>query len=221
MQKDTEIMSEAKPEVTNEPEKKKGGSLIGYGILAFVVAVGLGAGFGAVQLMTGTSATAANAGPVVIPGKDKMPKTPFTEHAKEAGIEACSTVFPILGQMLTAGTNYNVQSDWSKTEPNKHGIRSLVGLDIQSPDYKGPAAGLVFAAPTGAASCEGTMVRVVPFTQACNAVARTFPKGTTKRGDLKPSAVYELANNGGQVVLLPAGQGCTVITVGQAALNAN
>ena len=64
------------------------------------------------------------------------------------------------------------------------------------------------------------MVRVVPLPQACNSVAQTFLKGTTKRGDMKPSAAYELTNNGGQVVLLPVGQGCTVITVGQAALNA-
>ena len=33
-----------------------------------------------------------------------LPDSPFLQHVKQAGVQACSTVFPVLGQLLTTGT---------------------------------------------------------------------------------------------------------------------
>lgn len=144
-----------------------------------------------------------------------LPDTPFLAHAKEAGIDACGTVFPILGQMLTAGMQYNVQSDWNAAEPDQHAIQALVGMTVTSPDHSGPGAGIVFAAPN-ASDCEGVMVRVVPFPQDCAALSAMLPPDSSKRSDLARIAVYELADNGGEVMLLPSQQSCIAITIAQA-----
>ena len=142
--------------------------------------------------------------------------TPFLQHAKQAGLQSCSNIFPALGQMLTTGTTYSVQSIWNNEAPDKHVVEALVGMNYATQGYSGPAAGLVFAAPT-ASVCEGTMVRVAPFAASCADVPALLPKGSKLANNLGQISVYELANGGGNAMLLPTGSSCVVISVASAA----
>src|SRR5215217_6286681 len=145
-----------------------------------------------------------------------LAETPFLQHAKEAGLQSCSNIFPALGQMLTTGTTYSVQSIWNNEAPDKHLVEALVGMNYATQGYSGPAAGLVFAAPT-ASVCEGTMVRVAPFAANCADVPALLPKGSKLANNLGQVSVYELANGGGNAMLLPTGNSCVVISVASAA----
>jgi hypothetical protein len=181
--------------------------------LGVVLVVGLGlAGLQYAGVLTvfrqTTSAKAAGPDP-------SLPNTPFLAHAKQAGLRACSNVFPVLGQLLTNGAKYNVQTAWRNPEPDNHAVQALVGLDYATQGYSGPGAGVVFAAPNGEV-CEGTMVRVTPFPKACNEVPAILAQGSTLENTLGQVAVYKLANNGGQALLLPAGSTCVVVSVAAA-----
>jgi hypothetical protein len=145
-----------------------------------------------------------------------MADTPFRQHAKQAGLQSCSTVFPALGELLTNGTQYNVQSIWNSEAGDKHAVQALVGMNYATPGYSGPAAGIVFAAPI-ASGCEGAMVRVAPFTASCMEISAKFPNGSKLVNNLGQIGVYELGNNGGNAMLLPTGNGCVVISVASAA----
>ncbi|MER9760574.1 hypothetical protein [Mesorhizobium sp. M0138] len=145
-----------------------------------------------------------------------LAETPFLQHAKEAGLQSCSNIFPALGQMLTTGTTYSVQSIWNNEAPDKHLVEALVGMNYATQGYSGPAAGLVFAAPT-ASVCEGTMVRVAPFATNCADVPALLPKDSKLANNLGQISVYELANGGGNAMLLPTGNSCVVISVASAA----
>ncbi len=141
--------------------------------------------------------------------------TPFLQHAKQAGLQSCSNVFPALGQLLTNGTTYSVHSVWNNDAPDKHMVEALVGMNYATQGYSGPAAGLVFAAPT-ASACEGTMVRVAPFAASCADIPAQLPKGSKLANNLGQISVYELANGGGNAMLLPTGNSCVVISVASA-----
>ncbi len=205
------------PSTATEPAVNPGRS---YGRTALAAAAGIlalgGIGFAALQFPAVVSvfaqATTAET-PKVDPA---LPTTPFVEHVKQAGIKTCGTVFPVLGQFLANGSKYNVQSQWHNSEPDKHSVQALVGMTYASSTYAGPAAGLVFASPNGA-SCEGSMVRIAPFPKKCEEMPATLPAGSTLASTLGPIPVYNLANNGGQVLLLPSDQSCIVISVTQAA----
>lgn len=145
-----------------------------------------------------------------------LPDTPFLQHTKQAGLQSCSTVFPVLGELLTNGTQYNVQSVWNNEAADKHAVQALVGMNYTTQGYSGPAAGVVFAAPV-ASGCEGSMVRVAPFTASCPDISAKFPNGSKLVNNLGQVGVYELANNGGDAMLLPTGNGCIVISVASAA----
>ncbi|ENN86850.1 hypothetical protein RHSP_31650 [Rhizobium freirei PRF 81] len=145
-----------------------------------------------------------------------LPDTPFLQHAKQAGLQSCSTVFPVLGQLLTSGTQYNVQSIWNNEAADKHAVEALVGMNYATQGYSGPAAGIVLAAPVPS-GCEGAMVRVAPFTASCPEVSVKFPNGSKLVNNLGQIGVYELGNDGGNAMLLPAGNGCVVISVASAA----
>ncbi|MER9686871.1 hypothetical protein [Mesorhizobium sp. M0139] len=145
-----------------------------------------------------------------------LAETPFLQHAKEAGLQSCSNIFPALGQMLTTGTTYSVQSIWNNEAPDKHLVEALVGMNYATQGYSGPAAGLVFAAPT-ASVCEGTMVRVAPIAANCADVPALLPKDSKLANNLGQISVYELANGGGNAMLLPTGNSCVVISVASAA----
>jgi len=146
----------------------------------------------------------------------RLPTSTFLDHVKQAGIKSCGTVFPILGQLLANGTEYNAQSQWHSTEPDKHVVQALVGMKYATSAYSGPAAGFVFASPTGSA-CEGSMVRIAPFPRKCADIPATLPPGSTLANTLGPIPVYNIANQGGQVLLLPSDQSCIVISVANAA----
>lgn len=145
-----------------------------------------------------------------------LANTPFLQHAKQAGLQSCSTVFPVLGELLTNGTQYNVQSVWNNEAADKHAVQALVGMSYATQGYSGPAAGIVFAAPL-ASGCEGAMVRVAPFTASCPDISTKFPNGSKLVNNLGPIGVYELGNDGGDAMLLPTGNGCVVISVASAA----
>jgi len=145
-----------------------------------------------------------------------LAETPFLQHARQAGLQSCSTVFPALGELLTNGTQYNVQSIWNNEAADKHAVQALVGMNYATQGYSGPAAGIVFAAPI-ASGCEGSMVRVAPFTTSCSDISVKFPNGSKLVNSLGQIGVYELGNNGGNAMLLPAGSGCVVISVASAA----
>lgn len=146
----------------------------------------------------------------------KLVDTPFLQHVKQADLHACSTIFPVLGQLLTTGTQYSVQSFWNDKAPDKHAVQALVGMDYATDNYSGPAAGIVFAAPTGS-TCEGAMVRVAPFQKSCADVVSMLPKGSQLTNNLAKVAVYTLPENGGNALLLPTGNTCAVISVASAA----
>ncbi|MCZ4072107.1 hypothetical protein [Agrobacterium sp. LMR679] len=205
---------EAEEAESKSTPKKSWLRMAAFSALGIVLVAG--AGFGAMQLPAIQNLFSQEVAAAPSAADPNLPNTPFLAHAKEAGIQACGTVFPVLGQLLTGGAKYSVQSDWSPAEPDKHAIRSLVGLNIASKDYSGPAAGLIVASPNGS-SCEGTMIRIVPYQQTCDAVAKILPAGSTKRSDLSQTIVYDLANNGGQLMLLPSSQACVAISVAQAA----
>jgi hypothetical protein len=142
--------------------------------------------------------------------------TPFLQHTKQAGLQSCSTVFPVLGELLTNGTTYSVQSIWNNEAADKHVVQALVGMNFATEGYSGPAAGVVFAAPT-ASACEGAMVRVAPFAAACADIPAMLPKGSKLANNLGQISIYELADGGGNAMLLPTGNTCVVISVASAA----
>lgn len=138
--------------------------------------------------------------------------TPFLTHTKQAGLSACSNVFPILGQLLTSGAKYNIVSEWNQQAPDQHPIQALVGLDYESQNYTGPAGGIVMAAPNGT-DCEGAMVRVAPLPMACSNVPATLPEGSKIANTLGKVSLYTLAGNGGQALLVPSGEECVVVSI--------
>lgn len=148
-------------------------------------------------------------------GGPDLANTPFLEHARQAGLQTCSTVFPVLGELLTNGTEYSVQSTWNNEAADDHIVQALVGMDYASEGYSGPAAGVVFAAPNQS-TCEGGMVRVAPFSASCTDIPSVLPQGSTLVNNLGPVAVYELGNNGGNALLLPTESSCVVISVASA-----
>jgi hypothetical protein len=181
--------------------------------LGLIVAAGLGSAglhYAGVLTTFRPSASAKAAAP-----DPSLPNTPFLAHAKQAGLRTCATVFPVLGQLLTNGATYNIQTKWRNPEPDNHAVQALVGLDYATQTYSGPAAGIVFAAPNGSA-CEGAMVRVTPFSRTCNEIPAMLAQGSTLENTLGQVAVYSLANNGGQALLVPSGNTCIVVSVAAA-----
>ncbi|MCQ8870820.1 hypothetical protein NP945_03185 [Mesorhizobium sp. LMG17149] len=197
-----------------EPPRRRWPRVAGYSLLGLVVAgLGFAAGnYAAIANLVG-GATAAPAETAAAP---VLPDTPFLEHVKQAGVQACSTVYPALGQILTNGTKYSVKSLWNDQAADKHAIQAFVGMDYASERYSGPAAGIVFASPT-ATGCEGAMVRVAPFASPCADIASILPHGSKITDHLGQVEVYELGGNAGEALLLPTGKSCVVISLASAA----
>lgn len=139
---------------------------------------------------------------------------PFIRHANNAGVSTCRDTYAALGEALTAGSHYMAQTETANTDPDRHSVQGLVGLNYNGPgDYNGPAAGLVLATPTpGGKSCEGTLVRVVPFRQSCQAASRMLPYGSRQGNPLSGIPVFALPNNG-YAMLVPLGHDCIVLSV--------
>ncbi|MER9375206.1 hypothetical protein [Mesorhizobium sp. M0491] len=197
-----------------ESPRRRWPRVAGYSLLGLVVAgLGFAAGnYAAIANLVG-GATAAPAETAAAP---MLPDTPFLEHVKQAGVQACSTVYPALGQILTNGTKYSVKSLWNDQAADKHAIQAFVGMDYASERYSGPAAGIVFASPT-ATGCEGAMVRVAPFASPCADIASILPQGSKITDHLGQVEVYELGGNAGEALLLPTGKSCVVISLASAA----
>lgn len=180
------------------------------GVAALITAV-----LGATQIPALRESFYGQQGMPATSGRDlPLAETPFLAHAREAGLKACSTIFPVLGELLSGGTQYSLQSRWNTSEPDGHAVQSVLGLSINSPDYSGPAAGIVYAAPNGS-NCEGAMVRVVPYQKSCNAVAQALLPDGAPSISLGAVQVYDLANVG-RIMLLPSAHSCVAISLAQA-----
>ncbi|RAZ92941.1 hypothetical protein DPM33_03575 [Mesorhizobium hawassense] len=152
----------------------------------------------------------SEAGPA--PADAAANKTPFQAHVSQAGVHTCANLFATLGQALTAGSTYAVQTQWDKTSPDTHAVQAVAGMSYDLPDYKTQAAGVVFASPVGQ-TCEGGFVRVAPFQRSCQEVATTLPNGSLLADNLSNTMLFNLANNGGQALLVPTGNTCIVVSV--------
>ncbi|MBZ9710839.1 hypothetical protein LB543_29480 [Mesorhizobium sp. ESP7-2] len=188
--------------------------IVGLSLLGLVMmGIGFaGANYAAIAGLVG-SPTAAQAEAAAPPA---LPDSPFLQHVKQAGVQACSTVFPVLGQLLTTGTKYSVKSLWNDQAADKHAVQAFVGMDYATDRYSGPAAGVVFASPT-ASGCEGAMVRVAPFASPCADIPSVLPQGSKITDHLGQVEVYELGGNTGEALLLPTGNTCVVISIASAA----
>lgn len=139
-------------------------------------------------------------------------KNPFQAHVSQAGLRTCANLFATLGQALTAGSTYAIQTQWDNGSPDTHAVQAVAGMSYDLPDYKTQAAGVVFASPVGQ-TCEGGFVRVAPFQHSCQDVAATLPKGSLLADNLSNTMLFNLANNGGQALLVPTGNTCIVVSV--------
>jgi hypothetical protein len=149
-------------------------------------------------------------------GDASAANTPFLTHANQAGVHTCANLFAALGQALTTGSTYAIQTQWDKTSPDAHTVQAVAGMSYDLPDYKTQAAGVVFASPVGQ-TCEGSLVRVAPFQKSCQQVAQTLPKGSVAADNLSNAMLFNLADNGGQALLVPAGNTCIVVSVARMA----
>lgn len=136
----------------------------------------------------------------------------FSQHAQQAGVKACASVYPALGAMVTGASAYVVASSWNTGAPDAHPVQGLVGVMIDAPQYRGPAAGVVLAAPT-ADGCAGGAVRIVPFPQSCAEVAKQLPAGSRLVRDLSGTPLYDIGGDQGQVMLLDGQKSCIAISV--------
>ncbi|ESY71285.1 MULTISPECIES: hypothetical protein [unclassified Mesorhizobium] len=195
-----------------EPPRRRWPRVLALSLMGLTMA---GLGFAAANYVAMTSliggATAAQAQAAA----PALPDTPFLEHVKQAGVQACSTIYPVLGQILTTGAKYSVKSLWNDQAADKHAVQAFVGMDYATERYSGPAAGVVFASPT-ASGCEGAMVRVAPFASPCSEIPSVLPQGSKITDHLGKVEVYELGGNAGEALLLPTGNSCVVISVASA-----
>ncbi|MDX8531171.1 hypothetical protein RFM41_04975 [Mesorhizobium sp. VK25A] len=182
-------------------------------ILSFRLYPALGtfvAGTASAQAQAPVQGEPAQAAPA--PADASANNNPFQAHVAQAGLRTCANLFATLGKALTAGSTYAVQTQWDKTSPDAHAVQALAGMSYNLPDYKTQAAGVVFASPVGQ-TCEGGFVRVAPFQRSCQEVAGTLPKGSLLADNLSNTMLFNLANNGGQALLVPTGNTCIVVSV--------
>lgn len=149
------------------------------------------------------------------PSAAKAPATGvsvFQEQAGRLGVRRCANLFGALGQTVSHGAAYTVQAQTGGSAPDGHGVQGVVGMTYNTPGYSAQAAGIVMAAPVGAA-CEGQLVRVAPFQRACKDVVAMLPAGSTAAGSLSGVPLYTLGGNQGQAMLVSSGGACVVVTV--------
>lgn len=184
--------------------------------VAGIVLIG-GAGIGVYQFPVFAESAAQASGKKAQPEQQLAgagASDPFLTHATQAGANACAATYAELGKALADGTQFMVQTQTAKADVDRHALQGVVGMAFRSSkdgEYTGPAAGLVFAAPTSQ-GCEGTMVRIVPFAQSCQAAAAFLPKGSQQQQPLSGLPVFALST-GGQAMLMPAGTGCIAISI--------
>jgi len=140
----------------------------------------------------------------------------FEGEANKLGARKCASLFSGLGNSLTTGSTFAVKTEVGKQSPDAQAVQGVVGMTYSTPDFKGQAAGIIFAAPVGEA-CEGNLVRVAPYRQSCQDVARLLPAGTTAADTLSGVPSYNLGGNQGLALLLASGSSCIVVSVARSA----
>jgi len=196
-----------------EKAKKSLKKITAFSALGLLLVAGI-VGFAAYQFPQVRQAFAAPATAQKAPGP-ALPDTPFLAHTKQAGISTCASVYPILGQLLTNGARYDVVSQWNRTDPDHHPIQAIVGLEYASQAFSGEAGGFVTAIPNGK-DCDGLMVRVTPLQTPCANVPGTLPQGSKAANTLGKTSLYTLADNGGQILLVPSGETCVAVSIATA-----
>jgi hypothetical protein len=136
----------------------------------------------------------------------------FEGEANKLGAHKCASLFSGLGNSLTAGSAFAVQTEVGAKPADAHATQGVVGMSYDTPSYKGQAVGVIFAAPVGGA-CEGNLVRVAPYQRSCQDVVGLLPAGTTAGDTLSGVATYNLGGNQGLALLLPSGSSCVVVSV--------
>jgi hypothetical protein len=138
--------------------------------------------------------------------------SPFEEKVKESGIKTCAKGVVGLGQaVVPPQSEFAAVFQWNKEKADGHAIQSLIGIRTKDENI----AGVLFASPV-AGACEGQFVRVTPVAGNCVAVAQGLnPKSAlvAKLGHISVVLMPEQT----QVMLIPAGDSCVVVLVGNAA----
>lgn len=138
-------------------------------------------------------------------------KTPFDEHAQQAGIKSCKDVFSTLGGVMAADSNYRTATFWNQREADSHATGSLAGLAFDHPTLKGKGAGVVYTAPVGN-NCEGVSVRIVPVPGTCSAFTASLEGDVAQREDLNGVELLML-KSGAKVMTLPVSEAaCVAVT---------
>ncbi|VIO78892.1 hypothetical protein CI1B_75670 [Bradyrhizobium ivorense] len=145
------------------------------------------------------------------PAAGQQQATVFDDHARQANITTCASLFGTLGRGVTVNSTYTAKSQWDSRAGNVHSVQSLVALSQPAPNNTTlPAAGVVFAAPVGS-GCEGNLVRITPNPQSCSAVAAELAKLNGQSSALGELSTLTLPN-GAQVMLIPVGNACVAVT---------
>ncbi|GGB89859.1 hypothetical protein GCM10011494_05270 [Novosphingobium endophyticum] len=168
----------------------------------------------ALVLALPAQAAAAEAAPAAAGKASEAKPDLFAQQAGQLRANACAGLYSALGNGAVAGSTYTLRTEADPAAPDAHTVQGTVGMTYNLPDAKGQAAALVSAAPVGN-RCEGQFVRVVPFQTGCSQVLRDFPEGSRPIGNLSGVPLYQLGGNGGQVLTIPSGETCVVISIVQ------
>ena len=136
----------------------------------------------------------------------------FRDQANKVGAQSCANLYEALGQGLTRGAAFSVKTEANQSAPDAHIVQGVLGMTYDLPDLKGPAGGIVLAAP-GAGGCEGYLVRVAPFQKPCAEVVSLLPAGSVAGQALSGVWRYQLAGTQGQALMIPNGSTCVVVTL--------
>ncbi|AQS41660.1 MAG: Hypothetical protein BHV28_09640 [Candidatus Tokpelaia hoelldobleri] len=136
----------------------------------------------------------------------------FGQQAEQMGMKRCAALFSVLGETLTANSQYSAQIISTPKAANRHTIQSLVGQIYNVNNKISKGASTVFAAPVDG-GCEGMMIRTVLTPQSCTEVVKDqLPKGVERQNDLAETALFRLPGSG-YVMLMPASaSSCVVVT---------
>lgn len=168
-----------------------------------------------IALLVGSGQAAAQSKQAVV-AKSPAAASVFQEQAGKLGVRRCANLFAALGETVSSGAAYTVQTQTGGAAADGHGVQGVVGMTYNSPNYTGQAAGVVIAAPVGA-KCEGQLVRVAPFQRACKDVVGQLPAGSAVAGNLSGVPLYNLGGNQGQAMLVSSGNSCVVVTIARGA----
>lgn len=136
----------------------------------------------------------------------------FHDQARKLGAQKCTALYAALGQGVTQGAAFAVKTEINKGAPDAHIVKGIVGMTYNLPDLKGPAGGVVLAAPV-AQGCEGYLVRIAPFQKPCAQVVPFLPAGSVAEQPLSGVPQYRLGGNQGQALMIPSGSSCVVVTL--------